>query len=300
MWSNGSGVQPRTVDEHQVSFDELLTALQIPLSLPASEKLNQIRQVPGKSIAHVIDQLKHSQFRACSEGQFVNEKLIDRINSGDYGKRMKERGIKLFIGECRDEKNLYQAWKTPGNTWKDLYDRLCEDYTERVVTKVMEIYAPGKQLPTGCGDWRTLFGPIYADLQVHLLLRGYIQKLFDVGLKAGEDVFRYHIAWRAECVDVAWPPEWLVAHATDDAIWWWGNGWETGLTDKEKKIVAPMHNAFARFVSGDEVQWEEKGRTRIKRLTPEGTMEFCEDTRWEEAQTMWKAVNGSREPNRVA
>lgn len=293
MWSNGPGTQPKSVDEHQVAFDELLSKLRIPASTSSREKLDQLRATPAAELINGLGSMNHSQFRGCSEDDFVNASLIANINSGDYGRKMKQRGVKLFIGECRDEHNLYRAWKTPKNSWIDVYNRLLEDYPVEAVDSTMKLYAPNKKLPRDCLDWTTLFGKIYADLQVHCLERGLIKKLSDAGLIVGKDILRYRVEFRVKCADSAWPPEWEVTHATDEGFWWWGNGWGDGLTAAEKRFVAPLYEAFAHFVAGDIVEWEKIGVKYARRLTADGSTDIWEDTRWEEAQTVWKAVNSS-------
>jgi carboxylesterase type B len=294
MWSNGSGVQPRTFGQHQKEFDELLSLLNIPSSALASEKLEQLRQTPIHDLVNCIDQMKFSQFRATSDGDFIEEDLFTKINSGDYGRRMGERGMKLFIGENRDEHNLYRNWKIPGNSWQEVFDRLRQDYPERIVESVMNFYAPDKQLRARYADWTFLFGHIYADLQVHYLERGFIDRLVKAGLVPGRHIFRYRIDRRMDCADAFLPPSWGATHATDDAIWWWGNGWADGLTGAEKKMVAPLHEAFARFATGDVVTgWDSTDPRAMRRLDASGVIDTWLDTYWDESLTVWDLACGS-------
>lgn len=293
MWSNGTGIQPKNLDEHQKAFDELLSKLQIPASTPSSEKLSKLRLTPATQLIDALERMSNSQFRGCSDHDFVNRDLISNINTGDYGRRMKQRGIKLLTGECRDEHNLYRAWKTPADSWKAVCERLLQDYPEQTVARTMNLYAPNKQLPKDCQDWTVLFGKIYADLQVHCLERGFIKNLSDAGMVVGKDILRYRVELRVKCADVMWPTEWEVTHATDDGIWWWGNGWGTGLTADEKRAVTPLYEAYAQFVAGEAVEWAKTGVKYARRLTAQGTTDFWEDTRWDEAQHVWHAVNPS-------
>jgi carboxylesterase type B len=313
MWSNGSGVQPKDLDEHQTAFDELLSKLKdVPLPQlddgSASGKIQRLRQVPSGTLIDVVEKIDHSQFRGFSDGDFIHKDLIRNINSGDYGRRMKRRNIRLLIGECRDENFLYRAWKTPPeDSWESLRARLLEDYPVATVDKVLELYAPGRCLPArkdGIDCWSVLFGKIYADLQVHCLERGFINALSkdDGGggggggmMVVGEDILRYRVEWRARCTDAAWPREWRVTHGTDDGIWWWGNGWPPGLTAAEKQTAKPLNDAFARFVAGERlVEWErKKGPRWVWRLSDRGVMDHWEDSRWDEAQVVWNVVNGT-------
>lgn len=297
MWSNGPGVQPKSLDEHQRAFDELLSKLEVPQSSgSARTKIERLRQVPADGLIDVVEKMENSQFRGFSDGQFVHKTLIRNINNGDYGRRMKKRTVRLLIGECRDEHFLYRAWKTPQNSWEALHARLREDYPMAAVDKVLELYAPDRTLPRDCEDWTVLFGKVYADLQVHCLGRGFINALADAGMVVGKDVLRYRIEWRAQCTDAAWPRAWQVTHGTDDSIWWWGNGWHMGLTAAEKEMVRPLSDAFARFVAGEAIEWENKGLRWVWRLSHRGIMDYWEDSRWTEGQVAWNAVNGTSLP----
>jgi len=292
MWSNSPGVQPKTLTEHQKQFDELLAALKIPLSLSAEEKLQHLRAVSPHDLVKVQDGLKLSEFRALSDGAFVAKDMIVNINSGDFGRRMERRGIKLMNGECRDEHNLYQAWRTPMPTYEGVYTRLCADYPEHEVRKLME-HTCGKEhrLPAYVSDWQDLFGRLYANMQVHCLERGFLNALVRGGLEPGTDILRYRFDWRASCVQL--PPEWDVTHATDMAIWFWGEGQGDGLTDEEKKVLQPWNEAFAAFVNGGEVLWGTKDIKEMKRLDGDGTTDVWTDDRWDEGVQVWDLVNAN-------
>lgn len=208
-------MQPRTVSEHQAQFDELLTALNIPISLSANEKLEKLRAISIEELVKVQDKLKISEFRATSDDAFVWKNLMASIDRGDFARRMKRRGVKLMNGECRDEHNLYQSWRTPSPSYDAVRTRLIADYPEAAVNKLMHYYCgEAKTLPPDVKGWQDLFGRIYADMQVHHLERGFHRALETGGLKFGEDVLRYRIDWRAKCMDEVYPPEWGVTHAT--------------------------------------------------------------------------------------
>ncbi|KAJ9619866.1 hypothetical protein H2203_008139 [Taxawa tesnikishii (nom. ined.)] len=82
MFSNGSGVQPKSLSEHQTQFDELLNALRIPLHLSGPEKLAALRKLPSDELVDIQSKLKYSEFRALSDGAFVSGSLIHDINTG--------------------------------------------------------------------------------------------------------------------------------------------------------------------------------------------------------------------------
>ncbi|KAK3686386.1 hypothetical protein LTR37_019859 [Vermiconidia calcicola] len=278
-WSNSPGVQPRTVLQHQKQFEELLGSLDISLSLSAKEKLEKLRATSVQDLVEVQEKLKISEFRATSDDAFVSKQLMASINSGDFARRMKARGIKFMNGECRDEHNLYQSWRTPSNSYDAVRTRLVGDYPETVVDKLMLHYCgKAKKLPPGVKDWPEIFGLIYADMQVHSLERGLHRALSKGGLVYGKDVFRYRFEWRAKCVDSNFPPEWGVTHATDMAIWFWGLDYGSGLSDQDKMIVKPFNEAFAAFVKGEDLRWDTSNVKEMKRLrsdVPMNSLQFA-------------------------
>ncbi|KAK3719224.1 hypothetical protein LTR37_004443 [Vermiconidia calcicola] len=293
-WSNSPGVQPRTVPQHQKQFEELLGSLDISLSLSAEEKLEKLRATSVQDLVEVQEKLKISEFRATSDDAFVSKQLMASINSGDFARRMKARGIKFMNGECRDEHNLYQSWRTPSNSYDAVRTRLVGDYPETVVDKLMFHYCgKAKKLPPGVKDWPEIFGLIYADMQVHSLERGLHRALSKGGLVYGKDVFRYRFEWRAKCVDSNFPPEWGVTHATDMAIWFWGLDYGSGLSEEDQKIVSPFNEAFAAFVKGEDLRWDTSNVKEMKRLRSDGKTDIWIDNQWEEGLKVWDLVNGS-------
>jgi len=292
MWSNGTGVQPKVLTEHQQQFDELLTALDISLKLSDSEKLSRLRSTSADKIVAVQNKLERSEFRALSDDSFVTKLLIERINDGSFAKRVKERGVKILNGECRDEHYSYGTWRTPNDSYEAVFRRLVADYPEAVVKNLMPIYCPDRRLPPWAEDWTYAFGKIYADMQVHATERGFADKLDKGGLIVGKDLLRYRIDWRAKCVDQLLPKEWKVTHSSDMPIWFWGSGVGNGLTSDEKVILKEINSFFAKFVKGEDVQWTKLGPKWFHRLNARGTMDMWEDEHWEDGLAVWAAVNG--------
>lgn len=314
--SNSPGVQPRTYQQHQAQFDELLSRLDIPRSLSADEKLRKLRKVPVRDLVDVQDKMKISEYRATSDKAFVSKDLIANINGGDFARRMKARNVKLMNGECRDGRSaqlctqnwtdtdvehfLYGTWRAPSRSYDAVRVRLIADYPEEVVNTLMSHYCGGsKEIPSGVKDWHDLFGRIYADMQVHCLERGFQQALVNGGLKPGTDLLRYRIEWRAACVADSFPKEFGVTHATDMAIWFWGLDYGEGLSDDEKAVLGPVNKAFAAFVKGKQVSWDTKTVRQMKRLGSDGTMDVCNDELWAEGLKLWALVNDKANAGQV-
>ncbi|KAF4550440.1 Carboxylesterase-like protein 11 [Elsinoe fawcettii] len=290
MWSNGPGVQAKEVPEHQEQFDELLERLGIGLELDGEDKLRRLREVSVEKLVEVQSKMKISEFRALSDGVFVNKHTSRDINDGTFAHKLKRRGIKILNGECSEEWNVYGSWRTPKNSYEDVYRRLVADYPERAVKALMPIYFPDKKLPAKYKDWKDAFGKVYADMQVYALERGFADRLDAGGFKVGKDLLRYRIEWRAKCVDASLPPRWGVTHSSDMAIWFWGNGWGKGLTEEEKKILAPINDMLSDFVNFADVEWPVKVPRGSLRLSSEGTVNMWMDESYDHGLEVWKAV----------
>ncbi|QIX01173.1 hypothetical protein AMS68_006690 [Peltaster fructicola] len=291
MWSNSPGVQPKTLDEHQKQFDQLLQALQIPLTLSADEKLQKLRRTPSSKIVEALDKIKLTEFRALSDGRFVSHQAMANINNGDFAKRLKARGIRLMIGENRDEHNLYRTWRTPQDSYHGVLTRLNSDYPELVAKRVLQHYCKNGILPNSVKNWQYLFGHIYSDMQVYGLQRGFQNALFKHGLVAGKDIFRYRFERRMKCIDSIFPPEWGVTHATDMAIWFWGLDYADGLTAQETEMLKSWNQGFAAFVKGENVDWSTSKPTDMRRLTADGKTDTWQDDQWEKGLALWNVVN---------
>lgn len=287
MLSNGPGLQPKSLAEAQVQFNELLEKLQIAPDSTPKEKVAKLRAIDYKTLLKATEHMKYHQFRATTDGSFVRHGLMNEIDNGTFARAMKRRGIKLIMGECRDEHFVYGAWRPPKNSFDSLFRRLEADYPLAACEALVEHYYPNRKLPEGCKDWLDAFGRIYADVQIHHLERGMANALVRHG--AGDLIFRYRIEWRAQCNDQWFPKEWGVTHSTDMSIWFWGGN---GRLGKKEKVIAK--NGFvdnlARFLKGEELDWATENPLGIRTLTPEGKI-VCEvDTRMEEGLKVWEIL----------
>ncbi|KAI9149930.1 Alpha/Beta hydrolase protein [Paramyrothecium foliicola] len=109
-----SSVTPKTLTEHQSQFNEYITRLGIPHLIEVQGEMNL------------------SEFRVLGDGKFHPRDLMAKVNTGDFGRRMKERNVKLLNGECRDEHTIYRSWRTPENFHASVYARLCAEYPEKL------------------------------------------------------------------------------------------------------------------------------------------------------------------------
>ncbi|KAL2001386.1 hypothetical protein VTN02DRAFT_1815 [Thermoascus thermophilus] len=319
MWSNGPGMQPRSSSDAQAQFDELLSALGIPLSLAPREKLARLRSLPASALLAAGSRIRLHQFRPAITGDsparsFIPPTLFADIDSGVFSAKLLERKTRLLLGECRDEHVVYGRWRPPTqNTRAALRARLEADYPAAACDALMGLYFPGGELPARWADWDgEAFGRVYADLQVHLLQRGLVRALTrgnnhhdasgggadngtDTGPRVDTLIYRYRIEYRVRCVDETVPPAWGVTHGTDQAIWFWGNG--GALLPAEKDTVRTAFlDPLWKFVSctGDGIGWGADGPRRVRRLRPDGGVDVWDDDEgmWEVGGRVWDVLRG--------
>ncbi|KAF3048508.1 hypothetical protein E8E11_003815 [Didymella keratinophila] len=294
MLSNGPGVQPKTLAESDHQFKELLTALNIPLSLRPSEKLAKLRELPAKTLLEATAKLHLHQFRAVTDSTFVRPSLIASLSSGSFAQRLKQRGIKIMMGECSSEHFLYGLFKPPAPGYTALSHRLEADYPSAAVKVLMAHYFPDRALGTKYQTWTEAFGHIYADVQIHALERGMADALVKHG--AGHLLHRYRIEWRAACVDSKIPRQFGPTHTSDLPIWFWGNG--DALTGDEKRIVAEaFQKPLAQFLKGEVVDWGTERDAQIRTLKGDGRVVIRDDgERTREALELWNALDKANTP----
>jgi carboxylesterase type B len=288
MLSNGPGMQPKSMEDAQLQFDELAEALQIPLTMTPAEKLSTLRALGPKALIDATNNMKYHQFRGVTDGLFIRHGLLNELDTGLFAERMKCREMKLIMGECRDEHHVYGEWRKPANSYESVFYRLQADYPLAACKALMEHYFPERHLPIRYKNWQDAFGHVYADIQIHHLERGMAAALVMHG--GDELLYRYRVEWRAQCCDRNWPPEMGVTHGTDMAsIWFWGNG--ERLSNKEKTLVSEaFHEQFARFINGQEVEWGTDDAMQLRTLKRDGTVKV-EDDRWlEEGLKVWDVL----------
>lgn len=290
MHSNGSGLQPKSLAETQVQFDELCSALDIPTDLSSAQKLSRLRATSPQTLLATAKTLSKSQFRAVSDDHFVSSSLLSSMRDGSFARTMRVRKIPLFIGECADEHFLYARYRPPQPATRDsVTARLEADYPIRAVRALMALKEEKQRTSP---EWSEEFGRLYAALQIHMSQRGVIHAL----KTGGVEVLRYRIEWRAKCADRQFPKEYGATHGSDNYLWWYGNGDKQGLT-KEEELVArrAFLDDFGRFVKGEKVDWGLREMTDVRRLKADGEIEIWKDTLWEKELLAWDIVGKASE-----
>lgn len=289
MWSNGPGVHPKSAENAQEQFNELLRALGIPLDLKPSEKLDRLRKLPARTVIEASVLSKHHQYRPWDDGAFISRRLFRDLNNGDFARRMIRRGVRLMIGECSDEHFVYQGYYTPSDSLQAVRERLKADYPPEACDALVELYYPDGKLPPDSRDWKEAFGKIYADIQIHMMERGLVYALARGG--AAHLIYRYRVEFRLQCIDRIFPPEWGVTHTTDLYMWLWGNGQR--LKEHEKPLVRKaLVDPLAKFIHGDyrDMQWGTSSVRQARRMREDGSVDVWEDTLWSRGVTVWKTL----------
>jgi carboxylesterase type B len=174
QWSNGCGVEPKRLPEVQGQFDDLVSVLKIQLSWSDSRKLDALRQKTADELVTAVGAMKHKFFRPILDGNFMSENLYDKVANGELGQRMYELNIQTIIGDLTQEfhgyKNVY-----PPNSYESLVDRLSWDYPRDIAIAISTPYS--SSTPRTEEQWKTVFGKLYADMQIHSTMRGFIQSI---------------------------------------------------------------------------------------------------------------------------
>lgn len=296
MLSNGPGIQPKSLEEAQGQFEQLLHATNIPRDLPAQEKLGRLRELRAETLVNATNAIQLHQFRAVTDGAFVRHRLLDELSDGSFAKRMTRRGTKLIIGECSDEHHVYGTWRPPQPGYNHMLARLQADYPHDACQILMSRYFPDHKLPEKYKTWQEAFGHIYADVQVHALERGMVHALVKTG--AGALIHRYRIEWRAKCVDKDMPRHFGASHASDMAIWFFGNGRELELGEKTV-VIDSFLRPLSCFLKGEEMQWGTWDPMQLRTLRKDGAVSIEEDVRLEWGVGLWDALRKAGPPGIV-
>lgn len=297
MWSNGPGFQPKSPKDAQVQFSQVLSAFNIPASLPGPEKLALLRAIPAEKLTEALSSphLQLHQLRPVTDSAFISLSLFDTLKSGEFAARLRQRNVRIVLGEVANEHAVYSLWRPPQeDSLNALRQRLEADYPSSIVNALVQSYFPDGKLPSHYANWNhDAFGRVYADMQIHVPQRGFILSLVQGG--ASDSLYRYKIEFRAKAVDQVLPVEFGATHTTDQFLWFWGN--RLGLEEWEKKAVREaLVKPLARFVQGqEEIDWGTESYRQVRTFKHDGDVEVRLDTSWESAVETWTVMQEAME-----
>ncbi|KAM3074974.1 hypothetical protein ACMFMG_007563 [Clarireedia jacksonii] len=296
MWSNGCGVEPKSVSEAQQQFDDLVAVLGISKALNGAEKIERLRQKSSEELVAALQSMKQKFVRPVLDGDFISKDLFPSLYDGTFGSRMNELGIHIMIGDLTQEFHLYKG-AYPPYSYESLVDRLSWDYPRSIALKVCQNLMPALELlPRSANDWTDEFGKLYADLQIHSTMRGFIEEISQhLPL---DHIHRYRIDWRTQSVDKRLPKDLGATHGTDTSIWFFGDG--DSLTDREKHIIQEWLKPMAAFIIGQDVDWGTRSLDEVRHLASDGTIDIKSDEVFEEKLRIWRNMKRAKRTRTVA
>ncbi|KAL4808355.1 Alpha/Beta hydrolase protein [Aspergillus unguis] len=291
MYSNAIPAQPKTLAECQPQFDELCEYFQISGTMPGVEKLQRLRDLPAKDLCDAIMKLKHHTFRPVTDGVFIHENLFEYYRSGSFAEEFRRRGLRILIGEVRNEETLYAVTNGPDASLESLETQISNYYSPSTTSRLLQHY----ELPsasTDKKDWQAVFGRIVSDGQVRAPSRFLVNNLLDNGVDV-KDVWRYVIAYRLSFItDKVAPKDFGVSHAMDRPFW--NYSLMHGPTPAERELMHKWIQDLVAFVNDEKGHvYGTKEADEVKVATAEGKIEIQKDERWTELLEFMKVLAGS-------
>ncbi|KAH8666052.1 carboxylesterase-like protein [Tricladium varicosporioides] len=281
QFSNGCGVQPKSLSEADEHLENVMKTLGIPREINSYQKLQILRRKSTKELIEAVTRMQRKFFRPVMDDEFISKDLFQRIYDGRFGQRMCELNIQTIIGDLTQEYHLYSR-AYPPKSYEGLVERLSWDYPQYIATAICEPY---KQVSHNylASQWAQLFGKLYADMQIHSTMRGFITEISQhVPLS---HILRYRIDWRTKSVDKRLPREVGATHGTDMSIWFYGNG--DTLTPEEQKVAHEWLKPLSSFIKGEKVQWGTRTISQVRYLTASGETQIKDDEAWDDKKLLW-------------
>ncbi|KIK67033.1 hypothetical protein GYMLUDRAFT_847266 [Collybiopsis luxurians FD-317 M1] len=285
MYSNAIPANPKTVDEVQPQFNELLEAFKIPLCLSGPEKLEALRSKSALEIVDRIMNFENHTFRPIRDGHFFPMDLFSRYLKGDFAREFKRRGMSLLIGEVRDEETLYRQTNPPSDLLS-LYKQVGNYYSPAVTEMMVDAYVNRKINASGAHPdpdpnidyWKKVYGDIVSDGQVRAPSRLLVRQLRDAGVPLFS-VNRYMINWRPSFVEDKAPKEFGVGHAFDKPIW--NFSIMHGPTPDEEETMRMWIKDLVNFVHGNSFDYGTQDWDEQKVLNPDRSISINKDEKWQ-------------------
>lgn len=282
FWSNLVYIQPKTIEECQEQFDEIVSKLDIDEKATGAEKLAALRKLDSEFIEDFIPSLSMHTFRAVTDGHFISPDIIKDIKTGKFAELMIAKGCpRILSGEVDHELIKYSLLNTP-NTLEELPIQVENYYPRKVVPALLKAYGADKLDPSSKDfkeDLRKVYGAIISDGQVYSSARGLLSKLVEHGYPAKE-IFRYRIGFRAHWLDAHIDPEINVPHGCDLSVWFYQL--RAGFTEQEKNDTNAFLKPYLAFLNFDEqIDWPSHDITKLRLFSRQGTDEYIEDPDWD-------------------
>ncbi|BCR99630.1 uncharacterized protein AKAW2_41313A [Aspergillus luchuensis] len=292
MHSNAIPSQPKTVQDCEPQFDELCQHFGISADLTGAEKLKKLRAISAMDLCDAIMKLKYHTFRPVTDGVFIHPGVFDYYRNGSFAAEFKRRGLRLFIGEVRDENTLYAVTNGPEANLESLKLQVSNYYSPATTNRLLRHYV----LPdsTDKQEWQSVFGQIIADGQVRAPYRFLVNNLLEHGVDL-KDVWRYLIAYRLSFItEKVAPASFGVSHSMDRPIW--NYSIMHGPSPAERVLMDDWIRDLVAFVNDQpDYDYGTRSADEYKVMTPEGKIEVQKDGRWDSLLQLMDVFSGRSE-----
>ncbi|RAL14676.1 carboxylesterase [Aspergillus homomorphus CBS 101889] len=290
MYSNAIPTQPKTPEDCQAQFDEVCASFGIETKLSGEKKLERLRGIEAMALCDAIMKLEHHTFRPVTDGVFIQPGIFDYFQDGSFAAEFKRRGLRLLIGEVRDENTLYAVTNSPRPNVESFRLQVQNYYSPATTERLLRHY----ELPSTdtTEEWQAVFGHLIADGQVRAPSRFLIKNLLEHGVDI-QDVWRYLIAYRLSFItDNVAPASFGVSHAMDRPIW--NYSIMHGPNPDEKVLMDAWIRDLAAFVNNEEgYSYGTRVADEYKVMTPEGKIAIQKDARWEHLLKLMDVFSGA-------
>ncbi|KAG0683534.1 hypothetical protein C6P40_000046 [Pichia californica] len=298
FFSNLVYIQPKTIEESQVQFDEIIEKLQIDKNLSNFDKIKKLRSLDPSFIEDFIPTLNMHTFRAVTDGYFISPNIIKDLDSGKFCAMMKEKGLRILNGEVDNECFKYSLLNTP-KTIEELPIQIENYYPRSVIPVLLDLYKANPEDFEGFNgdelleELRKKYGKIVGDGQVYSSARGLINKLVENKFPE-KDIFRYRISFRAKWLDEFLEKDWKVPHAGDFTVWFYNL--HKGYTDEETVLLNNWLEPYLKFLNFENeiVDWPTFDAKKLRIFNKDGSSAYIQDPDWEWGVEVANAVYTSQ------
>ncbi|KAH3686057.1 hypothetical protein WICPIJ_002976 [Wickerhamomyces pijperi] len=288
---------PRESSEAQ--YQELLNKLDLT-GETEEEKFEKLKSIDPDVLVKTIPKLSITTFRGILDHDFISDKYVQDLVSGDLSNWMKEKDLKFIIGEVANEGWLYSIANTP-KTVGELESRLVEFYRQELVQPLLESYDINEDL--SLDELKFRYGQIIGDGQTRYASRGFIGQVINTGFPL-ENIWRYKEEFMNQFVRQFIKDESFgLIHGFDINLWFHHEGiYSKEEIPKLRRFVRPIvdflayrdHKEAVNGIGYDgEYPWRNNKADYFNLLNSNGDVVYVKDEEWERglgvAQKVYKA-----------
>lgn len=285
FFSNLVYIQPKTIEETQSQFDEIIDKLKIDKSLSGPEKLEKLRELDTDFIEEFIPTLQLHTFRAVTDEHFITQNIIKDLYSGKFAQLMKDKKLRILNGEVDNECLKYSMLNTP-KTVEELPIQVENYYPRCVIPVLQDLYKARNEDFEGFSNeekqeqLRIKYGRIIGDGQVYASARGLINKLIENGFPQ-KDILRYRVSFRAKWLDEHLEKDWMVPHGGDMSVWFYNL--HRGYDEEERLATNKWLGPYLKFLNFDSKLegWPTDDAKKIRLFKTDGSEDYIEDPDWD-------------------